>query len=68
MYELKPCPFCGGKAEFRIVGDNKEFCKYFCSKCDRTPVGIDEARLTEKGARKIWNRSVDVAKRILSQL
>ena len=40
---------------------------YFCSKCDRTPVGIGEARLTEKGARKVWNRSVDVAERILSQ-
>lgn len=68
MNELKPCPFCGCRAEFRMVGDHKEFYMCFCSKCNRTPVYFDEACLTEKGARKVWNRSVDVAERILSQL
>lgn len=67
MSELKLCPFCEGKAELKMVGDNKEFYMYFCSKCNRTPVYFNEARLLEKKAKEVWNRSVDIAERILSQ-
>lgn len=30
MRELKPCPFCGGEAEFHIYGRS---CNVVCSRC-----------------------------------
>lgn len=59
MAELKPCPKCGGKAKLMRCGDQKEFLVYICSECLKTPVRYDEARITERGARKMWNRRVD---------
>jgi Lar family restriction alleviation protein len=59
MDKLKPCPFCGGKPKINRVGDQKEFVVYICSECYKTPVHSDEARITERGARKIWNRRVN---------
>jgi hypothetical protein len=37
------------------VGDQKEYFVYMCPKCFKTPVRHNEARLTEFGARMIWN-------------
>lgn len=54
--ELNPCPFCGGKAVIRMVGDHKQYFVCFCSNCGKTPVHFDEARLTKRGAIKAWNR------------
>jgi Lar family restriction alleviation protein len=31
--ELKPCPFCGGKAEFERVGTQRESCIVTCEDC-----------------------------------
>lgn len=49
MAELKPCPFCGGEAQIRYLGDGSGFCGYTsniyarskqgfvrCVKCDAT--------------------------------
>lgn len=30
---LKPCPFCGGKAEFKRVGTNRASCIVECTEC-----------------------------------
>ena len=53
---LKPCRFCGGTPELRETGDLKQYYVYKCSKCGKTPVGWDEARLFAWSARRIWNK------------
>lgn len=53
--ELEPCPYCGGEPTLRRCGDQKEYLVYQCSACHKTPVMYCEARVTENGARKIWN-------------
>lgn len=57
MYKtLNPCPFCGGTAEIRMVGDDKKYFTCVCSRCGKTPVHFDEAQPTSLWAIKIWNR------------
>ena len=56
---LKPCPFCGGEAKVRAVGNQKEYLTFFCSVCGRTPVDYCEASTTVWGAKKVWNRRAD---------
>jgi hypothetical protein len=51
-----PSKCCLAPARLIRVGDQKEYLVYICSKCFKTPVHYDEARLTEQGARDIWNR------------
>lgn len=55
-FALLPCPYCGGEPRLIRCGDQKEYLVYQCSKCHKTPVKSCEARITEYGARKIWNR------------
>lgn len=31
--ELKPCPFCGGKAELRVVAENRTILRCANSQC-----------------------------------
>ena len=57
--KLKTCPFCGGEPVLKWVGYRKQFVVYFCSKCGKTLVHHDEARCTEWGARRVWNRRAD---------
>lgn len=33
MEDLKPCPFCGGKAEFERYGDRRQSCIVICTNC-----------------------------------
>lgn len=57
--ELKPCPFCGGKAETREYYHYGLGYEHWvkCTICEvRTPGGIDN---TEHSEIKIWNRRVD---------
>ena len=56
MAELKSCPYCGGKAVVRRVGDMKQLFVFFCSACGMTPVKSCEARSTIWGAKRAWNR------------
>lgn len=53
--QIRPCPYCGGRAECRSVGDQKQFYMLFCSECGKTPVHTNEARPTIWGAQRIWN-------------
>lgn len=57
--ELKPCKYCGGKAELVMVGDNKEFFAYRCSCCGEYHGRLGDARLTPWGAKRVWNRRAD---------
>ena len=57
--KLKPCPFCGGEAELKAVGDYNSLYVYACKLCKKTPVLKYEARNTAKNAAKTWNRRVD---------
>lgn len=54
MNQMPNCKYCGGEPVARLVGDWKNHIVYFCSKCGKTPVHYDEARVGEYGARKIW--------------
>lgn len=49
--ELKPCPFCGGKAHL-VIGD--EFCHIRCHQCGATGALADAIR--ESDAIAAWNR------------
>lgn len=57
--KLKPCPFCGGKAE--LVKDKTTFTfadSYFV-RCDNRECGVQPTtwhRLSEQEARDFWNR------------
>lgn len=71
MAELKPCPFCGGKAKIYVCDGNGSFfadigtkmfygremthCLVMCHRC-RIRTG---AYLTRRGAFNAWNRRVD---------
>lgn len=53
--ELKPCPFCGGKANIDCGNGIYEVYYVFCKKCKtRHP-----NRLTREDAIKFWNRRAD---------
>jgi hypothetical protein len=58
MYELLFCRCHDIPPALYKVGDQKEYLVYMCPKCFRTPVRYNEARLTEMGARMIWNKRV----------
>ena len=58
MDKLKPCPFCGGKAEMLISeyeGSRKEYLAA-CTECDGM---VERWRETEKEAAEQWNRRVN---------
>ena len=56
MLELKPCPFCGGEAEFNL------FCGYVCITCTECMGGVLPARgNTKEQAAKDWNRRIKEA-------
>lgn len=53
MAELKPCPFCGGKAE--IVKLLRSNCFIRCKKC-----GCEQkAYASKQNAERAWNRRVN---------
>lgn len=57
--KLKPCPFCGGKAEFDNIGDHGEdFFMVCCDDCGASAC-FGDASETETGAAQAWNRRDD---------
>ena len=62
---LRNCAFCGGVPRLSRCGDQKEFLVYNCANCYETPVRYNEARVTEKEARKIWNKRTEEAEYVL---
>ena len=58
MNELKPCPFCVGKAEMLISeyeGSRKEYL-VVCAECDGM---VERWRETEEEVVEQWNRRVN---------
>lgn len=59
MFDLKPCPFCGGKARL-FVGDG---VRVICSKCYAgTMVRTDNIESDSNSVEKVieaWNRRAD---------
>lgn len=58
MNKSNPCPRCGGAPAIIRVGDYKQMQVYVCSVCGWKTDYYGDWRLTERGARKIWNRRV----------
>lgn len=60
MAELKPCPFCGGKAELkkREYGDNTGFAYVLCKDCGNKTQEFDKSLdlCAVDEAIKSWNR------------
>lgn len=51
MQELKPCPFCGGKAKYNL------FCGNVCITCTECMGGVFPTRgNTKEQAAEDWNR------------
>lgn len=65
MITTKPCPKCGGQPEYQMVGDFKQFVILRCQTCGYVAADLDEARITTRGARKVWNNSHG---RVLSEM
>lgn len=63
---LRNCAFCGGIPRLSRCGDQKEFLVYQCSHCYETPVRYHEARVSERGARKVWNKRTEEAEFVLA--
>lgn len=57
--EIKPCPFCGGKAIVEDCGTCGDTGRYFvrCSKCD---ISQDALWATKQTAVKRWNKRIEV--------
>ena len=58
MSELKPCPFCGGKAEVRMFTSTLIFVQ--CKSC----LSGTSAFSSEHEAVKVWNRRYTVLFRV----
>ena len=59
------CAFCGERPGVSRCGDQKELLVYRCTRCQVTPVRMDEAKLNERAARKIWNKRTEEAEFVL---
>ena len=62
MYELKPCPFCGGEAKLRgtNIGDMSFYVVYCANKnCQVSPSSKYRRMMSE--AIEAWNRRSDNA-------
>ena len=62
---LQNCAFCKGVPMFTYCGDHKQFLVYRCSQCHKTPVRMYEAKLSEKQARRVWNKRTGEAVYVL---
>lgn len=62
--KLKPCPFCGGEAEYRQFANPRQFCSVRCSVCGCGTDGFEVCVLKETLTRnkaanaKVWNNRV----------
>ena len=57
--KLKPCPFCGGKAEIMKMGYPHWI---YCLKCGARVHGyVTETKTNEKASIEAWNRRADDA-------
>ncbi len=56
--KLRPCPFCGGKAELHSAFDGDEYAVVKCTKCDAKGAEMwmhDYSQQQDADAVKAWN-------------
>lgn len=61
-YELKPCPFCGGKAYFVLMLNIH--MELNTIKCERCGASIGPLRMGRAGVANMWNRRIDSCDKI----
>lgn len=56
MAELKPCPFCGGKAVMQSFSTQREKCIRYRVICDKCGVENGWEHFKSEEAAEAWNR------------
>ena len=64
MKELKPCPFCGGKADIQLNCGQKPlvYGVVYCTKCQASPYWskpYDKVTLAIEEVTELWNRRAE---------
>ena len=64
MSELKPCPFCGGKAELSHTDITSEYGRtsfVFCTKCTASGrmISVSPKYCSDECAIEAWNRRAE---------
>ena len=63
MSKLKPCPFCGGKAEVKkaTFGDNRGYAFITCKSCEASTKHFNKSLdfCAVEEATKAWNRRAE---------
>jgi Lar family restriction alleviation protein len=73
MSELKPCPFCGGEAEYQQFANPKTFYMVKCTACGCRTEGYDCSLLKTDAENKMiqaekWNRRPEPRQLTLDEL
>jgi len=58
MKELKPCPFCGGKSDFKRIGTSRTSCIIECEDCGCRL----ESNESYENSGDQWNKRVELNK------
>lgn len=59
MFELKPCPFCGGNVRFDVAYSYFRDTVIYCNNCDIVFALDNCSKASDDDVARAWNRRVD---------